>query len=162
MTKVNAGVYSNFSKRVNFYVSVGLGESIARSLDEPEIGNSFDISARATVRPTQRMSIQPQFSYSKLSDKETGEDFFSGYIVRTRAKYQFSRHFFLRTVVQYSDFSKSLEIDPLLTYKVNAFTALHVGSTHDLDQYTRTDGVEKYFRQSSRQIFFKVQYLFRR
>lgn len=162
MTRLNAMVFSNFNKRISLGVEAGIGESIARFLDEPEIGNSLEISAWGTLRPTQRMSIQPQFSYSRLSDKETGEDFFSGYIARTRVKYQFSRHFFLRTIVQYSDFSKSLEIDPLLTYKVNAFTALHVGSTHDFDQFTRPQGVEKYFRQSSRQIFFKVQYFFRR
>ena len=162
MTRLNAMVSSNFNKRISLGVEAGIGESIARFLDEPEIGNSLEISAWGTLRPTQRMSIQPQFSYSRLSDKETGEDFFSGYIARTRVKYQFSRHFFLRTIVQYSDFSKSLEIDPLLTYKVNAFTALHVGSTHDFDQFTHPQGVEKYFRQSSRQIFFKVQYFFRR
>ncbi len=162
MTRLNAMVFSNFNKRISLGVEAGIGESIARFLDEPEIGNSLEISAWGTLRPTQRMSIQPQFSYSRLSDKETGEDFFSGYIARTRVKYQFSRHFFLRTIVQYSDFSKSLEIDPLLTYKVNAFTALHVGSTHDFDQFTRPQGVEKYFRQSSRQVFFKVQYFFRR
>lgn len=161
MTRVNANIFSNFSKRVNLGMDVGIGESIARFLDEPEIGNSLDISAWGTLRPTQRMSIRPQFSYSRLSDKETGEEFFSGYIVRSRVKYQFSRYFFLRTIVQYSEFSKSLEIDPLLTYKINAFTALHVGSTHDFDQFNRAQGAEKYFRQSSRQIFFKVQYLFR-
>ncbi len=162
MTRLNAMVFSNFSKRISLGVEAGVGESIARFLDEPEIGNSLEVSAWGTLRPTQRMSIQPQFSYSRLSDKETGEDFFSGYIARTRVKYQFSRYFFLRTIVQYSDFSKSLEIDPLLTYKINAFTALHVGSTHDFDQFSRAQGAEKYFRQSSRQIFFKVQYFFRR
>ncbi|MXZ58008.1 MAG: carbohydrate binding family 9 domain-containing protein [Rhodothermaceae bacterium] len=161
MTRLNAMVFSNFSKRISLGVEAGLGESIARFLDEPEIGNSLEVSAWGTLRPTQRMSIQPQFSYSRLSDKETSEEFFSGYIARTRVKYQFTRHFFLRTIVQYSDFSKSLEIDPLLTYKINAFTALHVGSTHDFDQFSRPQGAEKYFRQSSRQIFFKVQYLFR-
>ena len=161
MTRLNAMVFSNFSKRISLGVEAGVGESIARFLDEPEIGNSLDVSAWGTLRPTQRMSIQPQFSYSRLSEKGTGEEFFSGYIARTRVKYQFSRHFFLRTIVQYSDFSKSLEIDPLLTYKINAFTALHVGSTHELDQFSRPQGAEKYFRQSSRQIFFKVQYLFR-
>ena len=162
MTRLNAMVFSNFSKRISLGVEAGVGESIARFLDEPEIGNSLEVSAWGTLRPTQRMSIQPQFSYSRLSDKETGEEFFSGYIARTRVKYQFSRHFFLRTIVQYSDFSKSLEVDPLLTYKINAFTALHVGSTHDFDQFSRPQGAEKYFRQSSRQIFFKVQYFFRR
>jgi len=162
MTSINGFISSNFSKRVNLGADVNIGESIARSLDEPEIGNSLDLNVWGVIRPTQRMSVRPQFSYSRLSDKETGEDFFSGYIARARVKYQFNRYFFLRTVVQYSDFTKSLEIDPLLTYKVNVFTALRVGSTHDLDQYTRADGIEKYFRQSSRQIFFKLQYFFRK
>ncbi len=161
MTSMNGFVSTNFSKKVNLGANVSVGESIARFLDDPEIGNSLDFNIWGLVRPTQRMTIRPQFSYSRLTDKQTGENFFRGYIVRTRVKYQFTRHFFMRTVVQYSDFTKSLEVDPLLTYKVNAFTALHVGSTHDLDQYTRADGLNKYFRQSSRQIFFKVQYLFR-
>ncbi len=161
MSRWNAMISSNFSKRINLGVQAEVGEVIARFLDEPEIGNSLEINAWGTLRPTQRMSIQPQFSFSRLLDKETGEEFFRGYIARTRVKYQFSRHFFLRTIVQYSDFSKSLEIDPLLTYKINAFTALHAGSTHDFDQFTRPQGAEKYFRQSSRQIFFKLQYLFR-
>ncbi|MXX97690.1 MAG: carbohydrate binding family 9 domain-containing protein [Rhodothermaceae bacterium] len=104
MTRLNAMVFSNFSKRISLGVEAGLGESIARFLDEPEIGNSLEVSAWGTLRPTQRMSIQPQFSYSRLSDKETSEEFFSGYIARTRVKYQFTRHFFLRTIVQYSDF----------------------------------------------------------
>ncbi len=162
ITSLNIWVSSNFSKKINLGAQVEVGESIARFLDEPEIGDSFEIYAWGTLRPTQRMSIQPRLAYSRLSEKETGEEHFSGYIARVRMKYQFSRRFFLRTVVQYSDFSESLEIDPLLTYKVNAFTALHVGSTHDLDQFTRIEGERKYFRQSSRQLFFKVQYLFRR
>jgi len=162
MTGVSGFVSSNFSRTLNLGLNISVGESIARFLDEPEIGNSFELNAWGTLRPTNRMSIRPQFSYSKLSDQQTSEEFFSGYIVRTRVKYQFTRHLFLRTVVQYSDFSKKLEIDPLLTYKLNAFTAMHVGSTHDLDQFTRTQGPTKYFRQSHRQIFFKFQYFFRR
>jgi len=162
MTGVSGFISSNFSRTINAGLNISIGESIARFLDEPEIGNSFELNAWGTLRPTSRMSIRPQFSYSRLSDQETKEEFFSGYIVRTRVKYQFSRHLFLRTVVQYSDFAKTLEIDPLLTYKLNAFTAMHVGSTHDFDQFTRTQSTHHYFRQSHRQIFFKVQYFFRR
>lgn len=87
-----------------------------------------------------------------------------GYIARTRVGYQFTRKFFMRTVVQYNDFSESLEIDPLITYKINAFTALHVGSTHDFDRFDhpgQPDDPSRFFRQSSRQFFFKFQYLFR-
>jgi len=162
MTGFSGDISSNFSRAINVGLNISIGESIARFLDEPEIGNSLEVNAWGTLRPTNRMSIRPQFSYSRLSDQQTNEEFFSGYIVRTRVKYQFTRHLFLRTVAQYSDFTKTLEIDPLLTYQLNAFTAMHIGSTHDLDQFDSTESLHKYFRQSHRQIFFKFQYFFRR
>ena len=157
-------VFSNFSEPVQLGFNLGLGRDIARFLDTPEVGKSLDFSAFGTIRPTQRLVIQPRFVYSELKDRQTGEEFFSGYIARARVGYQFTRRFFMRTVVQYNDFSESLEIDPLVTYKINAFTAFHVGSTHDLDRFDRPrqlDDPSRYFRQSSRQFFFKFQYLFR-
>ena len=157
-------VFSNFSEPVQLGFNLGLGRDIARFLETPEVGKSVDFSAFGTFRPTQRLVIQPRFVYSELTDLHTGEKFFSGYIARTRVGYQFTRTFFMRTVVQYNDFSESLEIDPLITYKINAFTALHVGSTHDFDRFAhpgQPDDPSRFFRQSSRQFFFKFQYLFR-
>ena len=157
-------VFSNFSEPVQLGFNLGLGRDIARFLDTPELGESLDFSAFGTFRPTQRLVLQPRVVYSELKDRQTGEAFFSGYIARTRVGYQFTRRFFMRTVVQYNDFSESLEVDPLVTYKINAFTAFHVGSTHDLDRFDRAgrpDDPSRFFRQSSRQFFFKFQYLFR-
>ena len=157
-------VFSNFSEPVQLGFNFGVGQDIARFLDTPEIGKNVDFSAFGTLRPTQRLVVQPRFVYSELQDRETGEKFFSGYIARARLGYQFTRQFFLRTVVQYNDFSQQLEVDPLITYKINAFTAFHVGSTHDFDRFDRPsqpDDPSRYFRQSTRQFFFKFQYLFR-
>ena len=152
---------SNFSEPVQLGVSLELGRDIARFLSTPEVGKSLDISAFGRFSPGQHLTIAPQFAYSRLTDRDTGEEYFSGFIVRSRIRYQFSRRLYLRTIVQYNDFSKSLEIDPLITYKINAFTAVHAGSTHDFDQFTREDDLSRFFRQRSRQVFFKFQYLFR-
>ena len=158
-----AEVSSNFSNAAHAGVSVVVGRDIARSIEVPELGRSLDWSVFAIIRPSDRISFQPRLLYSRLQDLETGEEFFSGYILRTRLGYQFSRRLFIRTIVQYNDFSKGLEIDPLLTYKVNAFTAFYIGSTHDFGRFDRLgEDPDQYFRQSSRQIFFKFQYLFRR
>ena len=157
-------VYSNFSEPVQLGFNLGIGQDIARFLDTPEVGKNVDFSAFGTFRPTQRLVVQPRFVYSELTDRETGEKFFSGYITRARVGYQFTRQFFMRTVVQYNDFSQRLEIDPLITYKINAFTAFHVGSTHDFNRFDRPgqpDDPSRFFRQSDRQFFFKFQYLFR-
>ena len=71
--------------------------------------------------------------------------------------YQFTRRLFLRVVTQYNNFNDRYEIDPLLTYKVNPFTAVYVGSTHDIVDYQGSTG----FYQTARQFFFKFQYLVR-
>ena len=155
-------VGSNFSEMFNFGASADFGRAIARNVEVPEIGNSFDYSIFATVRPTDRLNIQPQFMYSRLEDLDTGQNFFSGYILRVRTNYQFSRRFFLRTVVQYNDFAERLEIDPLLTYRINPFSAFYVGSTHDYNTFPgRTPDASRFLQQSRRQFFFKFQYLFR-
>lgn len=153
---------SNFSEPVQLGVELSSGLDIARNESMPELGNSFEIAAFGTFRPTQRLNLRPLFSYAKLSDRDTGENFFSGYIARVRVNYQFSRRFLMRTVVQYNDFAERLEIDPLLTYRINPFSAFYIGSTHGYDTYPgRTDGASRFLQQSQRQFFFKFQYLFR-
>ena len=161
LRELNMRVFSEFSELIQLGFGLETGRDIARFIDTPEVGQSLEFEMFASLRPGQRLAIQPFFTYSRLRDKNSGEDYFSGFITRARLKYQFSRRFFMRTVVQYNDFNKSLEVDPLITYKINAFTALHAGSTHDFDQYTRQHTSSKYFHQRNRQVFFKFQYLFR-
>jgi len=71
--------------------------------------------------------------------------------------YQLTRELFLRLVVQYNDFSKGIDFDPLLTYRLNAFTAFFIGST--LDYQSDFENVSGY-KLSSRQYFLKFQYLY--
>ena len=155
-------VGSNFSEFVELGLELESGLSIARNIEEPELGRSLDFTAFGTIRPTSRLSFRPQFTYARLKDRVTGESFFSGYIARARVNYQFSRRFFLRTVIQYNDFAERLEIDPLVTYRINPFTAFYVGSTHDYDTFSgRTDDASRFLYRTQRQFFFKFQYLIR-
>lgn len=156
-------VFSNFSERIQLGFNVNLGKSIARNVEEPFLGNSRNFGANVTIRPTQRLVISPQFDYSDLKNPTTGESVFSGYIVRSRINYQFTGKLLARVIVQYNDFAESLEIDPLVTYRVNPFTVFHIGSTHRYDTFAgQNSGDASVFAQSSRQIFFKAQYLIRR
>jgi hypothetical protein len=156
-------IYSNFSDPVRAEFWIGTGRAIARNLETPELGGILNGGAFASIRPTQRLVLSPIVRYSRLRDLDTGDNFFSGYIFRMRTDYQFTRRFFARAVVQYNDFTERLEIDPLFTYKVNAFSAVYFGSTHDLDTFERVnDPTAEFFRQSNRQLFLKFQYLFRR
>ncbi len=162
LRRVNVWLNSNFSDPVQLGGFVSVGSSIARNVAEPSLGRSLTAEVWGTVKPTARLSFQPNLTFSRLTDDGTGEEVFSGYILRNRTNYQFTRRLFLRIVTQYNDFSKRLEVDPLLTYKVNPFTAVYVGSTHDyLNFRDRTDGAFTGFYPTQRQIFFKLQYLFR-
>lgn len=162
LRRVNLNVNSNFSQPVQLGTNISYGRAIARNSSDPAMGRSTQLSFWGTVKPTSRFSIQPQVSYSRLENEETGEEMFSGYILRNRFNYQFTKRLFVRVVTQYNDFSKSLEVDPLVTYKVNPFTAVYFGSTHDFVDFDgRSEGVYQGFYQTQRQVFFKLQYLFR-
>lgn len=162
MKSLNMFVMSNFSEPVQLGAELRVGEDIARNEDNPVIGNELNYAVFGTIRPTTRLSFEPRFTYAHLKRKEGGEKFFSGYIARVRTNYQFSRRLFLRTVVQYNDFAERLEVDPLLTYRINPFSAFYIGSTHDYNTYDgRTQGASRFLQESRRQFFFKFQYLFR-
>lgn len=157
LRRIGLNVNSNFSNVLRLGAFVGTGRTIARNAEVPEMGKNFDFEVWGTLKPSSRLVIQPVFTYASLNDIDSDTEFFSGYILRTRFNYQFNRQFFLRVVTQYNDFNDRYEIDPLLTYKINPFTAFYLGSTHDITDFEGTTG----FYQTSRQFFFKFQYLVR-
>ncbi|NND72904.1 MAG: hypothetical protein HKN43_15105, partial [Rhodothermales bacterium] len=157
LRRVSVNINSNFSDPLKLGGNVSVGRSIARNLETPRLGQSLNLNVWGTVKPTSRLVLEPEFTFSSLHDLDTNEEFFSGYIVRSRLNYQFNRRLFLRIVNQYNNFSDRFEVDPLLTYKINPFTAFYVGSTHDIVDFEGTTG----FYQTQRQFFFKFQYLVR-
>ena len=154
---------SGFSETIQLRGFAMTGRSIARNVETPEVGDNLFMELGGTIRPTQRLKLEPEFNFARLKDRQTGDEFFRGYIARMRVNYQFSRRFFLRTVFQYNDFAESFEVDPLLTYRINPFTAFYVGSTHDYNTFDRRgeQDASRFLRQSERQFFFKFQYQIR-
>jgi hypothetical protein len=71
--------------------------------------------------------------------------------------YQFTSEVFLRLIGQYDKFNKAVDFFPLVSYKLNAYTIFYIGSTYSLSDYGDPFG----FRQTSRQYFLKLQYLYR-
>lgn len=155
----SAVLESNFSRALTLGGFIGHGESIARNRNPAILGTGTDIELWATLRPTGQLSISPSFVYSELNEPNGGPELFNGYILRTRADLQFTREFFLRLVVQYNDFGKSLDVEPLLTYKVNPFTLFYVGSTYAFQDYDQPDTG---LTSVQRQYFAKIQYQIRR
>jgi len=150
-------VESRFSEPVQAEFSISHGDAIARNEDPPILGRGSDIHLAATIRPTDRIVIEPSVDYSSLDAIDDGSEVFRGYILRTRTTFNWSRRLFTRLVVQFDDFDQRWNVEPLVTYKINPFTLFYVGSTQ---VYERFDEPRDEFSPAARQYFAKFQYLF--
>ena len=95
-------------------------------------------------------------SYEQL-DRQSGEEIFSGFVAYARANYQYNRALQMRVLLQYNDFNKQLDVEPLVAYQLNPFTIFYVGATYGAEDMT-THGLVK----TDRQYFMKFQYLIRK
>jgi hypothetical protein len=154
---MNAELSSQFNEAISIGAYHGLGRSIARFGSVPEAGSAREMSAWATIKPLQRLVIRPRVQYASMTSVKTGEELFSGYILRTRADLLFTKEFSLRLVAEYNDFAEAFSIEPLLSYRMNAYSIVYIGSTQRLEDFGDPYG----FNTSARQFFFKMQYLFR-
>ena len=166
-------VDSRFSEILSGGFEYTEGRSIWRDRVNPELGYSHDLYAYANIKPTRRLFVQPNITYSRMDHRDsylrdnpgTPENIFEGYIFRTRLTYQFTREWFLRLVVQYDDFERQVDLEPLVTYKLNPFTKFYVGMNSSYHSFNRDDypilTSETEWKLNSRQFFAKLQYLFR-
>ena len=137
------------------------GHKIARRYGT--MGEMFDFGLSAVLKLHERLSVQQWLDYACADELVSGAELYDGYIYRTRFNYQASRPLAVRLVVQYDDFQKQWSIDPLLTYRLNAFSVFYLGSTHNYGELEeeRPDGrpiVSNHITR--RQFFAKLQYLF--
>ncbi|MCP4567561.1 MAG: hypothetical protein GY841_08280, partial [FCB group bacterium] len=120
----------NVNSRINSQLGVGAfnekGRGIARRLRVK--GNETSLDLFLDFKPIDRLMIEPDVSYAKSSDIESGDELYKQLILRTRFRYQASRALSLRLVVQYNDsremvnyasgetwHDKAWDIDPMIT-----------------------------------------------
>ncbi len=143
-------------------IYVRRGRSVVRNVDVPYLGHEKLFEAWGTLKPSSRLKATFNLSYAGMDSTASGHEVYSGYVFRNNLSYQFSKRLFLRLVTQYDDFDRRLEVDPLLSYKINPFTVFYLGSTHDLQKFNgEGHGGDTGYRRTDRQFFAKIQYLFR-
>ncbi|MCP4547922.1 MAG: carbohydrate binding family 9 domain-containing protein [bacterium] len=148
------------NRLIAFGGHIEYGDQIARQ--ELVMGRETTLGLWFDIRPLNRLLIENWYDFSSSYESETDEELFKGYIARTRVSLQVLKELSVRMVVQYNDFRDSWDLDPLLTYRINPFSVLHMGSTFDYKQYEGLgpDGNETDTRLNRRQYFLKLQYLF--
>ncbi|MEW5796144.1 MAG: DUF5916 domain-containing protein [Candidatus Zixiibacteriota bacterium] len=162
----------------NFTYRYGQGPAVFANAK----GNETGVNAGLDLKPIDRLVVEPSFNYSRSKHTDTHDVLFEETILRSRFRFQVNPRLSLRLVVQYDDYDvnvfvgapayyhisgRTWEFDPLLTYRINSFSMFYFGSTHDLldfgvptDGFDLPDSAPSQWRQSSRQFFMKLQYLF--
>lgn len=138
--------------------SLNYGDRVARR--DLVMGKEHNHYVWARIKPLSNLVIEPTFEYLRSEDKTTGEELYEGYLARSKFSLQLNRELAVRLVLQYDDFSRVWEADPLITYRLNPFSIFYVGSTRDYrDLKAEHDGIDGW-RLTDRQYFMKLQYLF--
>jgi len=141
------------------------------------IGNQTDCDASLTLKPIDRLTIEPEMNYVRNTHVDTKQELFRQLIVRTRLQLQLNRKASVRLVLQYDDSKliipwmvdesdqplkmneKTWGIDPLITYRLGSFSVLYLGSTYDYTHYPEDEFSMAQWKLNSRQYFMKLQYL---
>jgi hypothetical protein len=132
------------------------GRFIYRDGTPPEAGNGHALDFELLVRFTDRFRVRVTFSRARLVALNRRELFYDGNVYQSLAVYQFTPEFSFRLVSQFDTFDRVASLYPLLGYRLDAFSAVYLGTTEGAADYGRTRGG---WRSTSRQFFVKVQYL---
>jgi len=156
VTRLFASVYSTPFEFLTLRLDGEYGKQIYRAR-EPKLGFTKEFNVYLKLKPTDKFESSIWIAKARLEDDRTGEIFYDGYVAGLVGIYQFNPNFFIRLITQYNSFSRSIQVFPLLSFKLNPFTIFYIGSVADMLDFGEPHGV----KQTNRQFFLKFQYLWR-
>ena len=145
------GYRNQLSSDLKLYNELQSRKIIVRNLDVPQDSGFYQVKSYIEYRVSEKSNFGVGVSYQKA------EGYYDGVMLRANINNSFNSRLTMRTKIQYSDFSNSWFIEPMITYQPNAFSALYFG-VNDLLQ--TEDNIISSLTESKRQIFIKFQYLF--
>lgn len=169
---VSFGGGLNWNGRINYVPAKGA----------PEPADGSGGSLWVTVRPKGNVRIDNSYILDRLQQPESGLNVYNNHIVRSKVNWQFNRELSVRVIAQYNSVlanptvsslqnTKTFNADFLLSYLLHPGTALYLGYNSDLQNidpalaYDPSGNLlrtRSSFLNDSRQLFFKISYLFRR
>ncbi len=114
--------------------------------------------------PFEKLHTQLSVSFQDLFDETDREKIFDYLLLRGRVTWQLNRYLFLRSIVEYNDYRKSVSTDFLASFTYIPGTVFHVGYGF-LSEYREWNGIEyiesERLMEMKRGFFVKFSYLFR-
>ena len=145
------GYRNQLNSDLKLYNELQSRNIIVRNLDIPQKSDYYQVKSYVEYRVSDKSNFGVGVSYQKA------EDYYDGILLNARINNSFNSKLTMRTKIQYSDFSNSWFIEPMITYQPNAFSALYFGVN---DLLKTEDNIISSLTESKRQIFIKFQYLF--
>ena len=114
--------------------------------------------------PFEKLHTQLNLTYQDLYRESDKTKLFDYFLVRGRITYQLNKYLFIRSIIEYNDYRKSINSDFLASFTYIPGTVFHIGYG-SLNEYKTWDGVEyvdsKRITEMKRGFFVKISYLFR-
>ena len=163
------------SRRVGFTLEYRRGDQIFLDPTHPYLGHEQGISASMNLRPVPRLRSAINVTTNRFTDPmRGGEAVFDIRIFRALTTYQFTNRLLFRNISEYDTLDRKLDLNFLLTYRVNAGTVFYAGYDDHHQQADRIEGdlLDWYDtgrrrllvtgrQRTNRAVFLKFQYLFR-
>ena len=163
------------SRRVGVSLEYRRGEQIRFDEEAPYLGRERGITASINLRPVPRLRSAVAITTNRFTDpRRGGRAVFDVRIYRALTTYQFSNRLLFRNISEYHSLDGTLDLNFLLTYRVNAGTVFYAGYDDHYQQADRIEGdlLDWYDvgggrlrttggQRTNRAVFLKLQYLFR-
>jgi hypothetical protein len=132
---------------------------------DPGPGFAVDLNGFFSYKPTNELSLQLNYTKSRLRRYDTNLVAFDDNIYTLRGTYQFTRFTFARARLDYDSLNANISGQFLLGWTPNPGTAFYAGYNDDLNHngYNPFTGdLEQGFRRNGRTFFVKFSYLIRK
>jgi hypothetical protein len=145
----------------------------------PDLEELREVEFDFVWRPTTAFNISNDYTYAQLVERQSSDIIFENQILRSRWSWQLDRRLSIRAIFQFEKLDANSTLsrlekerlfntDVLLTYQVNAWTALYAGYNTNFLNVDLLDtpdgpqvGVTEDLNNDSRQFFVKFSYLLR-
>ena len=168
----------NTSRRISVGGGFNWGDEVYFDSANPFLGRENGLRMFTSLRPVSRFQTRIDLTTSRFTDPHgfflpginDGErrldgEVFDVMILRALSTYQFTDRLLFRNIAEFNSHSEALGLNFLVTYRVNAGTALYVGYNDHYRQFEplneQVNITEMGYRQTNRAVFTKFQYLFR-
>jgi hypothetical protein len=149
---------------LNLDATVTFGDGTYYDPVSPFQGRFQQERLNVTFQPTPQFSESVSYTFTRFN-RTTGEKVYDVNIVNTRTTFQFTKHFFLRGIVQFDSVRHQVLTDGLASFELRPGTVVYAGYGSLVEERAFEGGrlipAPGTYLTTRRTFFFKASYLFR-